>query len=76
MYREIAPELKAIRVRKQVRAEDAARDLGVHVNTLRRYEKDDDCMPTKFLMEALQYYGVDPIIFFQQVRDYCNESEQ
>jgi len=68
----IASELKAIRIRNNLRMEDVAKDNEMSLETLRRYEKNAKNVPIKTLEKLLDYYKVDHYIFFKNVCEYTH----
>ena len=56
----IAKELKSLRTK----------NLGVHFNTLSKYEKDATDMKLSLFGKLLKYYGIDELIFFKVIREY------
>ncbi len=72
----IARELKAIRIRNNLRMEDVAKDNEMALETLRRYEKNAENVPIKTLQKLLDYYKVDHYIFFKNVCEYTHEEKE
>lgn len=66
----IGKELKSLRNRKGKKLEEASNDLGLHFNTLSKYEKDATDLKMGTLEKILKYYGIDEIIFFKTIREY------
>lgn len=66
----IAKELKALREKRNKTSQEASDDLGIHLNTLYKYEKDASGMSLELLEKALKYYNVDELIFFKVIREY------
>lgn len=66
----IAQELKSLRSKKGKNLEEVADYLGIHFNTLSKYEKDASNMQLETLEKLLEYYGVDELIFFKVIREY------
>lgn len=71
----IARELKAIRVRENLRMEDVASNVGIALETLRRYEKDASKITVGFLTKLLEFYHVDDYYFFTNVCDKTHGKE-
>lgn len=71
----IARELKSIRVKKNLRREDVAKDLMISLETLRRYEKDARNITVQFLSRILKYYNIDEFIFFKNICELTHENE-
>lgn len=72
----IARELKAIRIRKDLRMEDVANDNDMALETLRRYEKNAGKVNIETLDKILSYYNVDKSIFFATICEYNHEKEE
>lgn len=66
----VARELKALRERKDKTIVEACNELGIHTNTLYKYEKDASDMNLGLLERLLKYYSVDELIFFRTIREY------
>ena len=66
----IAEELKSLRVKKKQTIEEASNNIGIHANTLSKYEKDASDMQLGTLEKVLAYYGTDELIFFKIIREY------
>lgn len=71
----IAEEIKSLRTKKNLTIEKASNDLGMHFNTLSKYEKDASDMQLGTLEKILNYYNVDELIFFKVIREY-NHNER
>lgn len=67
---EIAKDLKAIRKMRGITIKQAIKDLNISINTLLSYEKDAKKITYEMLMRMIQYYDVDPYIFFNQGLEY------
>lgn len=66
----VARELKSIRSRKDKTIEEVCNDIGIHANTLSKYEKDASDMKLGMLEKILEYYQIDELIFFKTIREY------
>lgn len=66
----VAQELKFLRERKNKTVEEVSNDLGIHTNTLYKYEKDAADLKLEFLKKILNYYGIDELVFFKLIREY------
>lgn len=66
----IGRELKSLRDRRDKSIEEVSSDLGIHYNTLSKYEKDAKDMQLGMLAKILDYYGIDELIFFKFIREY------
>lgn len=66
----IGRELRSIRDRNNKTIEEVSHDLGIHYNTLSKYEKDSKDMQMGMLLKILNYYGINELIFFKLIREY------
>ena len=66
----VGAELKSIRSKNNRSIEEVSTDLGIHFNTLSKYEKDASDMQLAMLEKILAYYGIDELIFFKVIREY------
>lgn len=66
----IGAELKSIRSKLNRSIEEVSSDLGIHFNTLSKYEKDASDMQLSMLEKVLTYYNIDELIFFKVIREY------
>lgn len=71
----IGQELKSLRNKKNKSIEEVSNDLGIHFNTLSKYEKDAHDMQLGMLEKMLAYYGIDELIFFKVIREYNHTKE-
>ena len=71
----IGAELKSIRTKSNKSIEQASLDLGVHFNTLSKYEKDASDMQLSMLEKILKYYNIDELIFFKVIREYNHQND-
>lgn len=69
----IAKELRALREKRNKTSAEASNDLGIHLNTLYKYEKDASTMSLELLERALKYYDMDELIFFKIIREYNHD---
>jgi transcriptional regulator with XRE-family HTH domain len=74
MQQAIANELKATRLRKNLKAKYVAADLNISEVTLGRYEKDAAGLSVEQLERMLSYYKVPKSIFFRNVCEYMHEN--
>ena len=72
----IAEELKSLRIKKNKTIAEVSNDLGIHYNTLSKYEKDSTDMKLGLLINLLDYYNVDAILFFKIIREYNHNTEK
>lgn len=66
----IGKELKSLRTREGKTLEKASKELGIHFNTLLKYEKDATDLKMGTLVKILDYYGINELIFFNSIREY------
>lgn len=66
----VADELKSIRTRKGLSIKQVSEDIGIHFNSLSKYEKNADDMQLNILEKLLAYYNIDELIFFKVIREY------
>ena len=66
----ISQELKVLRTKNNVTQKELADFLGVHQNTIRKYETDSEDMNLSLLHKWLSKFGIDEIIFFTIIREY------
>lgn len=71
----VAEELKSLRIKRGKTIEEVSNNLGVHFNTLSKYEKDSADMKLGLLIKLLNYYDVDEIIFFKVIREYNHKKQ-
>lgn len=57
-HRGIELSLKAIRVSLNLKAVDVAKDIGIHYQTLLKYENDSSDIPVSLLKKLSDYYKV------------------
>ena len=72
MKKAIARELKAIRLRKDIKLGQAAEDNGVCYETMRQIEKGCRNISIEFLEQLLNYYDISVFIFFKNVCEYMH----
>ncbi len=72
----IAEELRSLRTKKNQTIEEASRNIGIHPNTLSKYEKDASDMQLGILEKVLEYYGIDELIFFKIIREYNQQIDK
>lgn len=67
MLEAIGKELKIIRIRKDLKLDEVAENLGFNRETLRRYENNATGLSVERLEELLNYYEVNKSIFFKNI---------
>lgn len=72
----IGKELKSLRSRKGKRLDEVSKYLGIHFNTLLKYEKDATDLKMGTLKKILDYYDIDELIFFKTIREYNHKKER
>lgn len=63
----IGRELKGLRAKNNYNLQEVADNVGVHRETLRKYEKNTNKMPIYLLVKLLKFYKVEPHIFFTNI---------
>lgn len=76
MLEAIGKELKIVRIRNDFTLNKVASDLGLSVETLRRYENNCNGLSVEKLEELLNYYKTKKSIFFNNICVYMHENEQ
>ena len=69
----IGAELKSIRTKSNKTIEEVSQELGIHFNTLSKYEKDASDMQLSMLEKILTLFNVDELIFFKVIREYNHD---
>lgn len=72
----VAKELRALRERRNQTSLEASNGLGMHLNTLYKYERDASNMSLKLLEKMLKYYDMDELIFFKIIREYNHNAKE
>lgn len=70
----VGKELLALRKKKSITLENLSKEIGIHTNTLSKYEKDASDMKLSTLQKILKYYNVDEIIFFNVICEYNHKN--
>jgi len=63
----VAKELKAERVKRDLKISDVAKQLGTCDESVRRYEKGTKKLSLELVEKLLNIYGIDPAVFFTNV---------
>lgn len=66
-------ELASLRKKKGITLEELSDIVGIHKNTLSRYERDAQSMPLKTFEKILSIYGINEFIFFKRICDYNHD---
>ncbi len=66
----VGSELRSLRMKKRLSAEDVCDNVGIHINSLYKYEKDASLLKLETLEKMLDYYGTDVFIFFKMISEY------
>ena len=66
----VASELKSIRAKKRLSADEVCKNVGINSNSLYKYENDATVMKLDTLLKMLSYYEVDINIFFKVISEY------
>ena len=69
----VANELRSLRAKKRVSADDICEKVGIHSNSLYRYENDASLLRMDILMKILDYYDTDVYIFFKNISENNHE---
>jgi transcriptional regulator with XRE-family HTH domain len=69
----VGSELRSLRMKKRLSAEDVCDNVGIHVNSLYKYEKDASLLKFETLEKMLDYYGTDVFIFFKMINEYNHD---
>lgn len=69
----VGSELRSLRMKKRISAEDVCNNVGIHINSLYKYEKDASILKLETLEKMLDYYGTDVFIFFKMISEYNHE---
>lgn len=67
MNYKIAKELKAERVKRDLKISDVAKQLGTCDESIRRYERGANKLTLELVEKLLNIYGIDPAVFFANV---------
>lgn len=63
----ISAKLKGLRAEKGYSLEEMAEKIGVHRETLRKYETNPSCIEIGTLLKMLNIYDVETIYFFESI---------
>lgn len=74
--KEVAKELKALRARSGYSGEEVASKIGIHANSLYKYEKDASRLSMDIFEKLLRVYNVDEVMFFSNVHKFINNNSQ
>lgn len=66
----VGSELRSLRMKKRLSAENVCDNVGIHINSLYKYEKDASLLKLETLEKMLDYYGTDVFIFFKMISEY------
>jgi transcriptional regulator with XRE-family HTH domain len=66
----VGSELRSLRMKKRLSAEEVCDNVGIHINSLYKYEKDASLLKLETLEKMLDYYGTDVFIFFKMISEY------
>ena len=69
-------ELRALRVKKHLSAEEVCKNLDIHITTLYKCERDAFKIRLGTLEKLLNFYGLDTFIFFEMVSAYNHYKEK
>lgn len=68
--KKIACELRSLRIKNGLNAEEVCNNVGINRTSLYKYEKDASDIKWKTLEKMLTFYNVDPVIFFKLISEY------
>ena len=63
----ISIKLKTLRIENKMSLEDVSKKIGLHRETIRRYENNSACISIDNLLLLLNIYHIDASIFFEQL---------
>ena len=66
----IAKELKGLRTKNNLTQKQLADILGIHENTIRKYETNATDLSLELFHKWLDHFDIDEIVFFNIVREY------
>lgn len=69
----VGSELRSLRMKKRLSAENVCDNVGIHINSLYKYEKDASLLKLETLEKMLDYYGTDVFIFFKMISEYNHD---
>lgn len=69
----VGSELRSLRMKKRLSAEEVCDNVGIHINSLYKYEKDASLLKLETLEKMLDYYGTDVFIFFKMISEYNHD---
>lgn len=75
MLEQISKELKATRIRKGIEIEEVAKKMRLSYETIRKYESGKYNYSLETLEKLLNYYKVNPAIFFRNICEYMHEED-
>lgn len=68
----VANELKSLRAKKRLSAEEVCKNVGINSNSLYKYENDATVIKLDTLIKMLDYYDTDIYIFFKMISEYIH----
>lgn len=68
-YEKVGLELKALRVKNGLTQIELAEKIGVHQNTIMKYEKNANDIQLSVLEKILELFNVELYIFFKNVSE-------
>jgi len=72
----VGRELKALRIKNNLTAEEVCNNISVNRTSLYKYEKDASDIKYKTFEEMLNFYGINPAIFFKMLSEYIHTKEE
>ena len=67
---DIGNELSSLRKRENKTLDELSKFVGIHKNTLCKYESDSSNLSLENLDKILSFYNIDEFIFFKNISDY------
>lgn len=66
----VGMELRALRVKNGLSAEEVCKNLDIDTSTLYKFERDASKIRLGILEQLLNFYGIDTFIFFEMMSAY------
>lgn len=72
----VARELRALRIKNNLKAEEVCKNVSIERTSLYKYEKDASDLKYRILVEMLKLYKMTPAIFFRMISEYNHIEEK
>lgn len=69
----VADELRSLRLKRRLSAEDVCKNVGINTTSLYKYERDASVLKMETLIKMLEYYETNAYIFFKIISEYNHE---